>query len=45
MKSQNPFHAVLAIAILATASEGKEAGSKAITFSEHIAPILSLIHI
>ena len=39
MKSQNPFHAVLA-AILATASEGKEAGSKAITFSEHIAPIV-----
>jgi hypothetical protein len=40
MKLQNPFHAVLAIAILATASEGKEAGSKVITFSEHIAPIV-----
>ena len=40
MKLQNPFYAVLAIAILVTASEGKEAGSKVITFSEHIAPIV-----
>ena len=40
IKLKNPFRAVLAIATLATASEGKEAGSKAITFSEHIAPIV-----